>query len=262
MKITELYIYPIKSLPGLKISTSLVTNRGLEYDRRYMFVDPQGQAITQRKHPKMALIKTAMTPDGFELNFNGEKTLIPFQISTGELMEVDVWGKRCQAIVGHDEINKAMSTFLEIPVRLVYMPEQYFRNINPIFAQPGDKLSFADGYPLLLANEASLNDLNNRLEQSVTMKRFRPNVIFGGTEPFSEDKFQNISIGNTKFNITKPCERCVMITVNPLTGEKSKEPLKTLSTYRLSDNKVMFGVNMIPRSTGEIKVGDTLSTIM
>jgi len=141
------------------------------------------------------------------------------------------------------------------------MPERHQRGVNPARAKPGDIVSFADAYPFLVISEASLTDLNSRLEVPVVMERFRPNIVLSGSEPFAEDEYARVQIGEIAFRGVKRCERCVVTTIDPTTGERGKEPLRTLAKYRLSDQKVWFGMNLIHDNVGSLRVGDAVSPI-
>jgi uncharacterized protein YcbX len=156
----------------------------------------------------------------------------------------------------HAEGSRWFSDFLNEDVRLVYMPDSERRAVNPKRARPNDIVSFADAYPLLLISEASLADLNSRLPQPVEMRRFRPNLVLADCEPFAEDRFTTLSIGEVSFRGVKRCERCSVTTVDPATGERGKEPLRTLAQYRLEHGKVWFGMNLIQDGPGELWVGD------
>jgi uncharacterized protein YcbX len=252
MHLTGLNVYPVKSCAGIGVDRATVTSRGFAGDRRFMVVDETGRFLTQRVLPQMSQIHCAFDSNQLTLRATGRPDLkLPRALAEGSRTQVDVWRDTCDAVV-HDEASAWLSTVLDRDVRLVYMPDDVRRSHGD-----GDGLvSFADGYPYLLTTEASLADLNARLAEPVTMDRFRPNVVVDGLEAFAEDGWTTITIGSVQFRVTKPCDRCVLTTVDPQTGIKGKEPLRTLSTYRKLDAGVCFGMNLVATSTGEVAVGD------
>ena len=260
MRLSELNIYPVKSLKGIGLQRATVEARGLEYDRRWMLVDEDHQFFTQREVPRMALVNIVVRPAGLTASMNGSRIEVPSESSTGETADVTVWGSTVTGAFYPKEIDEWFSDVLDTRCRLVVMPETTKRMLDPTFAVRAfqDHVSFADGYPFLLIGQSSLEDLNTRLEDPVPMNRFRPNFVVEGSEPFEEDTWKRIRIGSTEFHLVKPCARCVLTTVDQVKGEKTgKEPLKTLSDYRNFDGKVLFGQNLIAESTGgEVKVGD------
>ena len=259
--LSEIYIYPIKSLGGIKLSASEFGERGLKYDRRWMLVNQDNKFISQREFPKMSLISTKITEDYLICSApNSDDLEIPL-ISDGENITVNVWRSYCQANVYEDKINNWFSNFLNNKVKLVYMPDSSRREVNPDYAVNDDIVSFADGYPFLLISQSSLDDLNSRLEDKIAMDRFRPNLVISDSEAFSEHNHQSINIGNNNFFIVKPCERCVITTIDQSKGISSgKEPLKTLATYRKINNKIIFGDNIISQNkSGSLKIGDQVS---
>ena len=279
MKLSEINIYPIKSLKGVSLNEAKVEQRGLQYDRRWMLVDDSGDFFTQREFPKMATIVIDLAENGLQVLTDGfEDLFIPFQPSNDEKkIEVRVWQSVCDAIESGDEINRWFSEVLQTKCRLVYMPDESRREVNALFNRDDDIVSFADGYPFLVIGENSLSNLNSRLKNEVPMNRFRPNFVVQDSAAFAEDSWKKLSIGNTIFRVTKPCERCVMTTVDQQRGFfTGKEPLKTLATYRLSKdvfphnfqsldlkkNGVIFGQNLLAENFGEtLKIGDEIKIL-
>jgi len=224
-----------------------------------MIVDQNGRFVTQRELPRLALVETALDGDRLRLTSAGcPELLLPLQHESGESREVQVWDDGALGIA-HELGSAWFSDYLNGPHELVYMPERHQRRVNPARAKPGDIVGFADAYPFLLISEASLADLNARLETPITMDRFRPNIVISGSEPFAEDGYARVRIGGVSFRGPKRCERCVVTTVDPLTGECGKEPLRTLAKYRLEDQKVWFGMNLIHDNTGVLQVGDSVA---
>ncbi|MCH7410065.1 MOSC domain-containing protein [Belliella sp. DSM 111904] len=264
MILKDIYIYPIKSLGGIRLESAILEERGIQLDRRWMLVDENGNFLSQRTYPDMALIQVELS--GNELVINNKKTSqrplsIPFDDGTEELISVQIWEDTVQAQVVSEEANTWFSEALGMKCILVKMPNHVERKVNTKYAVNNESVSFADGMPFLLIGQSSLEDLNNKLSVPVPMDRFRPNFVFEGGDAFVEDKLKTIKIGASTFQIVKPCARCVMTTINQETGEKGKEPLKTLSSYRTINNKVMFGQNMVLIEGAEVRVGDTLSSI-
>lgn len=279
MKISEINIYPIKSLKGIALSESVVEPKGLRLDRRWLVVDSNGKFLTQRERPQMALIGVEITNDGLRVTSpaGDEIAIDPLTTSDGPQVSAIVWNSDSEAIVYDDHVNQWFSDAIGQSVRLLYMPDDAGRAVNERFNSGGDKVSFADGYPLLLIGENSLADLNSRLPQPLEMRRFRTNLVVSGSDAFAEDNWQRIRVGSAVFRITKPCARCVITTVDPKRGEfDGKEPLKTLATFRmakhvmpdrldalgLAETAVLFGTNLIPENPGvTINVGDELEVI-
>lgn len=270
MQISEINIYPIKSLGGISLNEAVVEEKGLKYDRRWMLVDDNGRFFTQREFPQMATLKVSLESNDLKISNGNDSLLIPFsENEDGEEIEVVVWNSKLTARTAKNDINEWFSDALQTNCRLVQMNKNSKRPVNPNYAVHTDQdtVSFADGYPFLLIGESSLDDLNSRLENPLPMNRFRPNFVVKGADPFAEDNWKKIKIGNEIFYIVKPCERCVMTTVNQDKGvSEGKEPLKTLATYRLvkkdGESKILFGQNLIAEKAGEtIKIGDKVEIL-
>ncbi len=265
MHITELNIYPIKSLKGIALESAVVEDRGLQYDRRWMLVDEDRQFITQREVPRMALVNIEVGPGGLTAAMNGNKIDVAPESGTGETATVKIWNSTVKGEFYPKEVDEWFSEAIGFNCRLVVMPETSKRIVSPDYAvrRFEDTVSFADGYPFLLIGEGSLEDLNLRLAEPVPMNRFRPNFVVKGSAPFEEDTWKRIRIGATEFHIVKPCARCVITTVDQATGQKNgKEPLKTLSEYRNRNGNVLFGQNLIADTTGgTVRVGDEVEVI-
>jgi uncharacterized protein YcbX len=264
LTLSQIFIYPVKSLGGISVSSAVVTERGLQHDRRWMLIDEYGVAVTQREHHKLALVKVAVTSSGLELAAPHRPPLhVPFEPQGHTPVTVNVWQNYCKALVVSDEANAWFENFLGEPCRLVYMPDDSRRGVNPKFAIDVENVvSFADGYPFLIAGQASLDDLNRRLALPLPINRFRPNFVVGGSAAFAEDTWRKFSIGNIPFYGVKPCIRCVMTTVDQATGKSDgKEPLKTLATFRATENGVCFGENLIAGGTGTLRTGDPIEIL-
>ncbi|MBE9126634.1 MULTISPECIES: MOSC domain-containing protein [unclassified Coleofasciculus] len=259
IKLSGIYIYPIKSAGGISLETSQVGTHGFQYDRRWMLVDERGKFLTQRQLPHMALIKVQFGEGELGVEAPNQSPLsIPIELESDRPISVQVWNDICDAIPLPQKVNQWFSEFLDIPCQLVYMPENSIRPINPHYANPNEQVSFADGFPFLLISEASLQDLNDRLDQPIPMNRFRPNLVVSGCEAFAEDSWRQIRIGSIPFRVVKPCSRCVITTVDQSQGLRGKEPLVTLAKYRLRDGQIFFGQNLIQEQLGTLRVGEAV----
>lgn len=255
--ISQLYIYPVKSLAGIAIDSSKVDAMGLMHDRRWMLVSPTGDFLSQRKFPKMALIQPTFIDQQLILTSANQPDLIVATADTQHTMQVTIWKDTVTAQRVGEQADKWLSKTLGTPCYLVYIPDNEIRQCDPEFAQQGEHTGFADGFPILILSTASLEDLNQRLDQPVTMKHFRPNIVVEGCYAFAEDDWDTFSIGDVAMRGVKPCSRCILTTVNPATGERnSMEPLQTLMSYRKQGNNVNFGQNVIHSTTGNIQIGD------
>ena len=266
MKITVsgLFYYPVKSCAGIELNEALIGKRGIVNDRICMLVDEQNVFLSQRRHPLLALIRPQINGQNLTLNLPGNKKFeVSLNPTTKNLLKVIVWDDLCEAVDLGDEAAKKMSSYLGICCRLVQMTDNFVRSLDPFFAvSSSDQTGFADGYPFLLISEASLDDLNRRMEKPLPMNRFRPNIVVKGCEPYAEDTWKKIRIGSIDFDLVKPCSRCSVTTVDQLTAEKSKEPLSTLATYRTDPVEgVLFGQNMIHRRTGIIRLDQHIEIV-
>ncbi|MES2453970.1 MAG: MOSC N-terminal beta barrel domain-containing protein [Bacteroidota bacterium] len=259
--LSEINIYPIKSLGGISLQQAMLEERGLQYDRRWMLVDEEGMFITQRKHFNLALLQVNIDESRIVITHksNAEQTM---SFSVDEAMEepipVTIWDDTCNSLEVNAQVSSWFSDFLKIPVKLVKMPFGEERRVDPRYAANNEVVSFADAYPCLLIGQSSLDGLNERLADPVPMDRFRPNLVFTGGEPHVEDNFERFYIGDNLFSAVKPCARCVLTTVDQQTGIKGQEPLRTLAGYRTSNKKVMFGQNLVHEGSGMLRVGNEL----
>jgi uncharacterized protein YcbX len=259
--VTSLHVYPVKGLGAIGLQQAEVTPRGLRHDRRFMVVDPAGEFFTQRDFPRMATVWTEIeggalrlaAPDAGEVELEAEPI-------DGAAMTVRVWNSSgLAAIAPSPEADAWLTDYLGKPCRLVYMPDHSRRPTNSAYG--GEHIvSFADGYPFLFTNEASLEELNGRLSRPVPMNRFRPNVVVKGVPAYAEDGWKDVRVGDVRFLVTKPCGRCQVTTTDQTTGEVTgPEPLSVLSGYR-NDPKFgsLFGMNAVAESLGTIRVGDAV----
>lgn len=261
--LSQIFTYPVKSLKGVSHEALSLTAMGPSNDRRYMVVDEYGRFLTQRQIPEMTLIKAELYTDGLRLSLAGEDDLqVDASDRSDVFREVTVWNDSVQAQDCGECAALWLSACLKKKVRLVYMPGNIQRGVDPHYGQSGDIVSFADGFPLLLISEASLENLNSRLAQPVSIDRFRPNIVIKGCKPHEEDRWKKIRIGSEEFDIVKPCSRCVIPSIDPATAEKNPQIIRELTKYRRGDDKkVYFGQNLIHRTRGRLLIGDQLEVL-
>lgn len=263
LTLSEIHIYPIKSLAGISLQSAEVEERGLKYDRRWVLVDDTNKFFTQRDYPEMALIKVAIGDHGLHLQHerkNIESLKVSFDFDHSIKDKVVIWDDTVVGEFYNQTIDDWFSKILGIKCHLVKMPESTRRIVDETYAK--DKIvSFADGYPFMIIGQSSLDDLNSRMEIPLPMNRFRTNFVFTGGKPFAEDNWKKFKIGNVIFEAVKPCARCVITTTDQETAERAPEPLFTLSKFRKVNNKVLFGVNLISLSTGQVLLGDKIELL-
>jgi len=258
--VTNISIYPIKSTAGIHLSSSWVDELGLSFDRRFVVSDNQGQFFTARTEPTLCLIQSSITATGLVLTApNMPQLVINYDSFSHQYQPVTVWKDTIKGQQCANEHNLWFSQYLNKPCQLLFYGDESQRLVK----NSNSRVSFADGYPLLLISQASLIDLNQRSSTNtlLDMSRFRPNIVVDNCLPFAEDSWQHIRIGEVEFELSKPCSRCIFTTLDPLTGQKhvQQEPLKTLKAYRqVASGDVMFGQNLIPLNQGQIKHGDSV----
>ena len=254
--LSGLYHYPVKSLAGIPLQRSVLDHYGLQYDRRWMLVDQEGEFLSQRREPRMALIGQRIEGEELILHAVGSRELhLPLRPASAAWIEVRIWNESCRAQHCGEQADRWLSDFMGQACRLVYLPESESRRVDPDYAVETDRTAFSDGFPLMLLSEGSLAELNGRLEVPVPMSRFRPNLVVSGCEPFAEDGWNRLRIGGVTFRVVKPCARCIITTIDPATAERGSEPLQTLSEYRLRGNKVHFGQNLLHDASGSLALG-------
>ncbi len=262
MQLSHLYIYPIKSLGSISLKQSKIDRFGLQYDRRWMLVDEDGQFITQRRHAELCFFNVQPYDGGFRITHQKHTQFavdLPLHQTMEIAQEVTIWNDRFLAPLVDPLIDAMFSEVIGHSVKLVKMPDEGNRQVDPRYAPNGMVTAFSDGFPLLMIGQSALDFLNSKLQWPVEMLRFRPNLVFTGGEPHFEDTLNVFRFGHASFNAVKSCSRCVVTTIDPLSALRSPEPLRTLSKYRLQDGKVIFGMNVLPLSESVIQVGDALS---
>ncbi|MBX7151770.1 MOSC domain-containing protein [bacterium] len=262
MNLSSIYVYPIKACRGLLVDHVTFDEYGIEGDRRFLIVDSEGVAMTQRDFHTLTFVEPQADGEVLSLSAPGMNK-VQIDVSHNHFRQkVQVWDDRCDAEDCGDEAAEWFSEYLKLRCRLVKMAHGFTRLIDRNYSSLDEHVSFADAYPALIISEASLADLNSKLEEKITMKRFRPNFVVEGCEPFAEDSWKKIQIGSMTFRAVKLCARCVVPTINLETGVPGKEPLRTLATYRTINGKVMFGQNIIhDQKSGSVRAGDTVTVI-
>ncbi|MCL2900017.1 YcbX family protein [Brenneria tiliae] len=260
--VTRLYIHPVKSMRGLQLSHAVASASGLAQDRSFMVTQPDGTFITARQYPQMVLFTPALLPDGLFIRApDGQTASVRFSDFAGTPQPTEVWGSHFTARVAPDAVNSWLSRYFRRQVQLRWVGDNPSRRVKK---HPDVALSFADGYPFLLINEASLQALRQRCPAGVRLEQFRPNLVVAGAAAFAEDSWQTLRVGEVIFDVAKPCSRCVLTTVSIERGRKhpTAEPLATLQSFRSAENgDVDFGLNLIARNGGIIRVGDTLEVL-
>ncbi|MFD5464302.1 MOSC domain-containing protein [Kitasatospora sp. NPDC127059] len=271
MHLTGLHVYPVKSMYRLSPDTAALHPWGLAGDRRWMLAGPTGRFVSQRENAALGQIRPSLLPDGgLALTApDGSRIEVtaPTAAGGGPVTEVEVWGTRFSAVEAAEEAHRWTAEHLG-DYRLVHLDDPRARPVDPEYGRPGDTVSMADGFPLLLTTTASLDRLNELIaaenpdgHETLPMERFRPNVVVGGSEPWAEDGWRRIRIGAITFQVVKPCGRCVITTTDQESGERrGPEPLRTLARHHKLLRKAAFGQNLIPERPAGIE-GDVLGTL-
>ncbi|SCE29861.1 hypothetical protein GA0115252_14016 [Streptomyces sp. DfronAA-171] len=270
VSLVSVHVHPLKAARALDVSEAVVEPWGLAGDRRWMLVDGEGRQLTQREEPRLALLDVRRRDDG-SLVLSGPDDPAPCHVPVpvGESVVVELFRNKVEVVPAADTASAWCTSYLRRPVRLVHLgAPASARPVDPAYARPGDTVSLADGYPLLLTSLSSLDALNSLIaadglsaEGPVPMGRFRPNLVVSGSAPWAEDGWGRVRIGEVLFRVTKPCGRCVVTTVDQATAVRGKEPLRTLARHRRRDGKAMFGMNLVPESAGSVRVGDRVTVV-
>ncbi len=260
MQLSGISIYPVKSCAGLDLPQVSLDRFGPEGDRRWLVTDPRGRFISQRECAEMALISALPVPAGLQLG-GSDGVEVPVPADGARERWVQVWEDRLMARDAGDGAAAWLSQRLGRDCRLFYMPDSARRRVDGLYAREGETVSFADGFPLLLISEASLEDLNGRLPQPVPMNRFRPNLVVSGAEPFAEDGWRRIRIGAVELQVAKPCSRCVIPSIDQATAQRDGSINRVLASYRRQQGQVYFGQNLLYRETGTLQLGDEVQVL-
>ena len=269
IQLTDIRRYPVKSCRGEQLESGQVEPWGLLGDRRWMVIDPTGEVVTAREVNRLVLVTPLLTEQGLRLSAPGMPELEVVRPTAAPLVDVEIWDDR---LVAREADRDAAAWLTEVtgrPLALAYLDDPRRRPVDPRYAEPGDVVSFADGYPLLLAAEESLAQLNawiaagrHAADGPLPMTRFRPSLVIRGADPFAEDSWRRVRVGEVTFRVVKPCARCVLTTVDPDTARRTKEPLVTLARHRRFGQKLLFAMNLIPEAPyGVIRLGDQVEVL-
>ncbi|ANB04926.1 molybdenum cofactor biosysynthesis protein [Streptomyces ambofaciens] len=270
-RLHSIHVHPVKSSRSLSLREAAVEPWGLAGDRRWMLIDDGGKVVTQRQQPRLALAAAELLPGGgVRLSAPGREPLtVPVPRATTTVV-TQVFRDKVEAVPAEDESAHAWySAFLGTDVRLVYLDDPAARRpVDPQFGLPGETVTFADGFPLLLTTTASLDALNSLIaagehadEGPLPMERFRPNVVVSGTAAWAEDEWSLVTVGEVAFRVAKPCGRCVVTTTDQGTAGRGREPLHSLGRHRRVDGKLVFGQNLVPVGRGTVRVGDPVRIV-
>ncbi|MFD8999401.1 MOSC domain-containing protein [Streptomyces sp. NPDC059582] len=268
-ELQSIHVHPVKAFRALSLREAVVEPWGLAGDRRWALIDDGGKVVTQRQQPRLALAAAELVPGGVRLSAPGLGPLtvpVPEPIGT---VTVEIFGGKVEGVLADATAHAWCSAFLGADVRLVHMDDPGTRRpVDPDFALPGETVSFADGFPLLVTTTASLDALNaliardgHAAEGPLPMNRFRPNAVVSGSTPWAEDDWSRVAIGEVTFRVAKMCGRCVVTTTDQTTAGRGKEPLHTLGRHRRIDGRLVFGQNLVPQSPGTIRVGDPVTIL-
>ncbi|MDX1512876.1 MAG: MOSC domain-containing protein [Gammaproteobacteria bacterium] len=264
-RLAGLFVYPVKSTAGLAVGDAGVETRGLTGDRRWMVTDGGGDFLSGREFPKLVLIRAAPAGGGIVLSAPGMPDLqVPTPDGVGPRVDVTVWEDTLAALPAGADADAWVSEFLHTDGRLAFMDSACARELRGFRGLAADQVSFADNYPLLGVSRASLDDLSRRIGEPMDVRRFRPNLIFDGCEAYAEDRWRRLRIGQVEFDGAERCSRCAFTIIDPDTASAhpAQEPLRTLGRYRRgNDGAVYFGLNLIPRGGGRIRVGDEINVL-
>ncbi|MFJ6657393.1 MOSC domain-containing protein [Streptomyces sp. NPDC091377] len=263
-RLQSIHVHPVKAFRGLSLRECAVEPWGPAGDRRWVLIDDGGKVVTQRQQPRLAQAAAELLPGGVLLSAPSLEPLAVDVPEPGGTVTLEIFGDKVEGVPADAAAHAWCSAFLRAPVRLVHMDDPAARRpVDPAFARPGETVSFADGYPLLLTSVASLDALNSLIAQGrhaaegpLPMNRFRPNVVVSGAEPWAEDDWTRVEIGEVRFRVAKMCGRCVVTTTDQVTSERGKEPLFTLGQRRRIGGKLVFGQNLVPLNRGTLRVGD------
>jgi uncharacterized protein YcbX len=257
IEVASLKVYPVKSLRPNEPDSIAIERRGLQHDRRWMVTDEKGVFRTRREIPRMAQINAKPNGDHLILSKDGMKDLHVPLMPTGASKRVQIWNAITTGRHVSSKADEWLTEAIGEPSQLVYMSNLARRKVSPSFNSGKDVLGFSDAFPILVASEASIEDLNSRLDSAIPIQRFRPNIVLRGPGAFEEDTWKSLKIGEVVLRAARPCIRCLVTTQDPLTGEAmGQEPLRTLATYRKVEGGVIFGMYYIPEKLGNISVGD------
>ena len=266
INVSQINIYPLKSAAPISLEGAVITRKGVDNDRNWMLIDEKGIALTARDCPNLLQVESHLTESGITFSApNKEDIELTFPNASSKKAAIDIWSVHSLATLVSDTADKWFSEYLGTNCQLVYLRREDVRAVEQKNGgQQGDVVSFADENPLLLVTESSLAELNDRLEDPVTILNFRPNIVVTRSEAFAEDDWNRIQIGGSTYRIAQACKRCILTTIDPKQAQirNDREPLKTLAKFRYDRDRsgVLFGIHLIPENdSSEIKIGDQLA---
>ncbi|WP_329213963.1 MOSC domain-containing protein [Streptomyces sp. NBC_01485] len=268
-ELLSIHVHPVKALRGQAPREAVVEPWGLAGDRRWALIDDGGRVVTQRQRPRLALAAAELLPGGVRLSAPGLEPLtvrVPESVGT---VSLEIFRDKVEGVLADDAAHAWCSAHVGADVRLVHLDDPATRRpVDPEYALPGETVTFADGFPLLVTTTASLDALNSLIAQGglaaegpLPMDRFRPNLVLAGTDPWAEDGWSRLAVGDVEFRVAKPCGRCVVTTTDQVTAARGKEPLSTLARHRRLDGRLVFGQNLVPLSRGTVRVGDPVRVV-
>ena len=262
IRLSGLSGYPIKSCGGVPVGEWYADERGLRHTRRWMLVDEAGRFMSQRRFPRMALIGVRFAPDGLVVSAPSMPPLeVPFWPPNGKPLRAQIWNDTVDTLTVGGETDRWFGGFLGVRSKLVHMPDESVRPVDPVYGEPGNFVGLTDVFPFLLISEGSLATLNARLEHPLPVNRFRPNLVVGGCDPFAEDDWKMVRIGPITLRVAKPCARCAITTVDQRTAATGREPLRTLATFRREGKKILFGQYLVHNATGTLRADDAVKVL-
>ncbi|MEU3417313.1 MOSC N-terminal beta barrel domain-containing protein [Streptomyces murinus] len=268
--VQSIHLYPVKAFQGLAADAAVVEPWGLAGDRRWALIDAGGKVVTQREQPRLALAAAEpLAGGGLRLSAAGRAAITIEVPEPSDTVPVNIFGQKMEAVPAAAAAHAWCSAYLDRDVRLVHLDDPATRRpLDPDYALPGETVSFADGYPLLVTTAASLDALNSLIaegrhaaEGPLPMNRFRPSVVVGGTEAWAEDEWARLSVGEVVFRVARTCGRCVVTTTDQGTAARGREPLYTLARHRRFGRSLVFGQNLVPLTRGTIRVGDPVRVL-
>jgi uncharacterized protein YcbX len=261
LQVDSLFIHPVKACRAVPVRSAELLSTGLRHDREFMIVDENGMFLTQRECPILARLAATAGDAALSLcGDDGRVVEVPYDIE-GPAVEVEIWGDKVEATDCGAAAAGLLTTFAGTSARLVRMRDGFKREVDSDYAEGGDIVGFADGFPLLVTTAAAIAAARDAIGPEVDVRRFRPNIVVAGADAFAEDDWQTLEIGETIIDLVKPCARCRVLDVDPDTGRGGGTVLKGLARMRTRAHKVLFGQNAIPRKLGRVAVGDPVRVL-
>lgn len=269
-ELLSIHVHPVKAFRGQAPREAVVEPWGLAGDRRWALIDDGGKVVTQRQQPRLALAAAELLPGGgLRLSAPGLEPLTVPVPEPADTVTMEIFRDKVEAVLAGSEAHAWCSAHTGADVRLVHLDDPAVRRpVDPAYALPGETVSLADGYPLLVTSTASLDALNSLVAQGehpgegpLPMNRFRPNLVVAGADPWAEDDWTRLAVGDVEFRVAKPCGRCVVTTTDQDTADRGREPLHTLGRHRRIGGKLVFGQNLVPLSPGTLRVGDPVRVL-